>query len=100
MMRIVTALAGGLLLALAGLAPGCASQNLDEVRPGMMFSDVENIMGLPPRVVYGDGVDTGKTTWIYPKGKVLFESCTVIQVEKAVGEKNIVERVQQQKDGR
>jgi len=73
-------------LALAGLAAGCAQRSIAAVKPGMMFTDVENIMGKPAQEILGSNLDTGKTLWVYPQGKVLFEGCTVVKVEPAVAD--------------
>jgi hypothetical protein len=96
--RVSGALA--LALALAGLVPGCTPENIDDVHKGMMFSDVETIMGQPKQVIYGEKIDADKTTWIYPQGRVLFENCMVIKVEKAGEEKSIIDRVQDRPEGR
>ena len=79
-------LAAMLALALVAPAAGCFGPNFAAVKPGMMFTDVERIMGKPRQRVLGDNVDLGKTLWVYPQGKVLFDGCTVIKVEPAAEE--------------
>ncbi|HOX08568.1 MAG TPA: hypothetical protein PK280_19385 [Planctomycetota bacterium] len=89
-----------LLAAVALLAAGCEVRNIDEVRPGMVFTEVETVMGSPEQKIHGDRLDAGKTTWVYPQGKVLFQGIFVIKVEKAGDGQTITERAEQQKSGR
>jgi hypothetical protein len=97
--RVIRTLAAAALV-LAGLASGC-SDRLDRVHIGMMISDVEEIMRREPtEVIHGEGVETGKITWVYPQGRVIFEGVTVIQVEKSVVQPTVTERVEQQRGGR
>jgi hypothetical protein len=67
----------------------------------MMFTDVEDIMDEPQQVIYGEGVEANKTTWVYPQGRVIFEGCVVVKVEKReVAQPTVTERVEQQRGKR
>jgi len=82
-MGLVRAALAAAALALAGLAAGCSQRTIAAVKPGMMFTDVESILGKPAEEILGSNIDTGKAVWVYPQGKVFFDGCTVIKVEPA-----------------
>jgi hypothetical protein len=86
-------------LVLAGLTSGCAGK-LEQIRPGMMFTDVEDIMKEPLEVIHGEGVEVDKTIWVYTQGRVVFEACTVVKVEKIAATPTMTERVEQQRGTR
>jgi outer membrane protein assembly factor BamE (lipoprotein component of BamABCDE complex) len=94
----------GVALCAALAAAGCVPKlrQIDNVKVGMMSSDVEHLMGKPKQVIRGENVDTGKELWIYPEGKVLFENLHVTKVQKAGEEPTITEQVEAQrlKEGR
>jgi hypothetical protein len=96
--HVVRALAAAALVWIL-LAAGCKDP-LDKVNQGMMFTDVEDIMNKPVQVIYGEGVETGKVTWVYPQGRVIFEGVSVIKVEKSVVQPTVTERVEQQRGRR
>jgi len=96
--HVVRALAAAALVWIF-LAAGCKDP-LDKVNPGMMFTDVEEIMNKPLQVIYGEGVETDKTTWVYGQGRVIFQGCTVVKIEKSVAQPTVTERVEQQRGGR
>ena len=97
---LLLALALAAALVSAGLVAGCARRGFEEVRPGMMFTDVQQTAGEPKQVIYGEGVELDKTTWVYPQGRVFFEACIVVRIEKSVAQPTVTERVEQQRGGR
>jgi len=96
--RIRVMLAAGACLA-ALAAAGCQAplRQIEDVKVGMMVTDVEHVMGKPVQVIRGENVDLGKELWIYRQGKVLFENLHVIKVQKAAEEPTITEQVEEQK---
>jgi len=83
------------VLAAAAAVAGCSSRQLSDVKPGMMFTDVEHIMGDPDAVEHGDLINADKTTYVYPEGRVYFEKLIVVKVEPAGERPTITERVEQ-----
>lgn len=95
MRKLIPALLAGLLLVCLA---GCEPRGISAVGPGMVPSQVKDLMGgEPTRVIHGDGIDIGKKTYVYPTGRIHFVNQQVVLVESAEKERTLTEKVREKK---
>ncbi len=95
MRKLTPALLAGLLLACLA---GCEPRGISAVGPGMMPSQVKDLMGgEPTRTIHGDGTDIGKKTYVYPTGRIHFVNQKVVLVEPAEKERTVTEKAREKR---
>ena len=86
MAAALMAAAAGLLAGSTGCSPvgqnprGQFPGEISHIKPGMTEEKIMDLAGPPIRIIEGEGISLGESTWVYPKGNIYTRRMVVLKV--------------------